>query len=410
MSNDNIRNKLGRFENQITPKKKTAPPKLKSKALPERYHKLADHVGGELCSHPAGSYVLIKTLYPIDYIHGTVSFSSARIDKIPLPAFYVKNLKGSVAEADLLFIDTETTGLGGSGAVPFLVGCASMTAKGFEVRQYLMPDYHDEAGMLEDIMVEFSDSKSLISYNGASFDLPLLLDRVIINRTAREIPYEHHLDLLHGVRRIFKRRLKDCRLSNIEEKLFNLKRVDDLPGYLVPSVYFEWLNEDNLDLMEDILEHNRIDIVSLYFLVSLLSRVYQSEGETLDSIEDLHGLARFFNRQKQIETVDNIYDKMEILSRDPLSPDMILFHAANFKRTNRIEKAVELWISIAEGDDKISYRANIELAKYYEHHKKDVKSALNYAQKAVVHCPYGPSEQKQVAHRLDRLKKKLKTV
>lgn len=409
MSNDNLKKKLGRFEQQITPKKQTAPPEKKIKQLPERYHKLAEFVGGELCQNPAGTYVLIKTVYPFDYAHGRISFDSARFESIPLPAFYVKNLSGNIDEAGLLFIDTETTGLGGSGAVPFLVGCASITAKGFEVRQYLMPDYHDEAGMLEELMAEFSGSRSLISYNGASFDLPLLLDRVIINRTAREIPYQHHIDLLHGVRRIFKRRLKDCRLSNIEEKLFELKRIDDLPGYLVPSVYFEWLNEDALDLMEGVLEHNRIDIVSLYFLVSLLASVYQSEGENLEWIDDLHGLARFFNRQKQTDTVGAIYNKMETLATEQLSPDMVLFHAGNFKRTGQLEKAIELYQTIAHTDQKESYRANLELAKYFEHHQKDAQSALEYTQKAQNICPYGPTEQAQVAHRLERLKKKLKS-
>lgn len=410
MNNDKLQKKLGRFENQITPQKKTAPQTNNKKQLPGRYAKLAQFVGGELCQNPAGTYVRLKTIYPFDYTHGVISFKSARFDEIPLPAFYVKNLKGAIKESQLLFIDTETTGLGGSGAVPFLVGCASITNEGFEVRQYLMPDYHDEAGMLEDLITEFSDKRSLISYNGASFDLPLLLDRVIINRTARSIPYEYHIDLLHGVRRIFKRRLKKCHLAHVEEKLFELKRIDDLPGYLVPSVYFEWLNQDSLDLMEEVLEHNRIDIVSLYFLVSLLAGVYQSEGESLEWVDDLHGLARFFNRQKQNNTVDAIYDKMENLSAGQLSSDMILFHAANFKRTNRIEKAVELWLSIADDDGKESCRANIELAKHYEHRHQDIGTALKYAEKAHQIYPSGLTGQSQIVHRLERLKKKLKTL
>ncbi len=309
----------------------------------------------------------------------------------------------------MLFIDTETTGLGGSGTVAFLIGCASVNAEGLEVRQYLLPDYDDEAAMLEDLLSEFSDKKTLVSYNGATFDLPLMVDRMIINRNAKKIEKKNHVDLLHSARRLFKRRLQNCKLSNIEKELLGFIRKDDIPGYLVPSVYFEWLSSEELELMPGVLEHNRFDIVSLYFLVSHVASAYESEGETLDEIDDLHSLSKFYGRKKQVGSVVKVIDKIESIQINPLDEDILLFQAANFKKIGNFEKAEKFWETIAYSKSKESYRANIELSKLYEHRKKEIRKAIGYAQRAKEICPYGKSHILALDHRLERLNRKIKS-
>ena len=216
-------------------------------------------MGGELITNHAGAYVLVKKLYPFHYSHGNICLNEISLDDLPLAAFTPLTEEGIIHQKQLIFIDTETTGLGGSGVVPFLVGVGSLVENGFELRQYLLPDYSDESAMLEDISELFKSSISLVSYNGAAFDIPLLKDRLVINRTAKDIEHCHHIDLLHSSRRLFKRRLKDCRLINIETEILGFSRTDDTPGYLVPSIYFEWLSSENLDLMLSVLEHNRLE-------------------------------------------------------------------------------------------------------------------------------------------------------
>ncbi|MFQ5453616.1 MAG: ribonuclease H-like domain-containing protein, partial [Candidatus Zixiibacteriota bacterium] len=190
---DNLHKKLNRFQNHII---KSEKPK---RDLPERYLRLANFLKGKIVSNYAGSYCLVKTLYPFEYCHGNMMLRNI-IDNhsLPLSTFTVKNETENLELSSMLFVDIETTGLGGAGVVPFLIGCGILTDYGFEIHQYLLPDYSDECSMLEDLLNQLSSDKTIVSYNGAAFDLPIIQDRMIINRVASEFNYKHHIDLLHS--------------------------------------------------------------------------------------------------------------------------------------------------------------------------------------------------------------------
>ena len=174
----------------------------------------------------------------------------------------------------------------------------------------------------------------------------------------------------------------------------------------MPSVYFEWLSSESLDLMPGVLEHNRLDIVSLYYLVSHIAAAYESEGENLDEIDDLHSLSKFYSRKKNLNSAVNVIDKIESLQIGRLDEDIIFYQAINFKKIGDFEKAEKLWESIACFESKESYRSNIELSKLYEHRKKEINRAIEYAQRAKEICPYGKSHISALNHRLKRLNKK----
>ncbi|MDH4032918.1 MAG: ribonuclease H-like domain-containing protein, partial [candidate division Zixibacteria bacterium] len=303
---------------------------------------------------------------------------------------------------------TETTGLGGSGAVAFLVGCGSVTENGFEVRQYLMPDYSDEAAMLEALQEEFSSDKTLVTYNGAAFDLPLLRGRMIVNRVARELAMADHLDLLHAARRLFRRRLGDCSLTNVERELFEFYRQDDVPGYLIPSIYFDWLGTRRLDGLLGVLEHNRLDIVSLWFLAVMVAEAFASDGSTLDSADDLHSLARVYSRRKYHHKVVDLCRRREEIQPGVAQPDVALFQAQAFKRAGEKEQAASLWRSLSGGDSREAYWANLELAKHFEHSTRDYHQALRFAKMAQRICPYGKSHRDSLKHRIKRLTTRIK--
>jgi uncharacterized protein YprB with RNaseH-like and TPR domain len=282
MNSDNLKNKLRRFDSHIQPagkRSETAP-------APDHYQLMAEHLGGELVSNYAGVYCLVRTRYSRQYRHGALELAPDRsLRPLTRSAFTVQAQPGRVDPSSLLFLDTETTGLGGAGAVAFLVGCGSLVDNEFEVRQYLIPDYSDETAVLEAVLTELGEDKTVVTYNGAAFDLPLLRGRMIVNRVARDIPTADHIDLLHSARRLFRRRLADCTLTNVERELFDFHRDDDVPGYLIPSIYFDWLSERRLDNMVGVLEHNRLDIVSLWFLVNHIARAFESDGASLDAAE-----------------------------------------------------------------------------------------------------------------------------
>jgi len=405
MPDKNLKSKLERFSAHV----KAAPSPAKSGTPPARYRRLSSEIGGRIVERPEGLYCVVETRYPKDHAHGTFMFDTAKDGPVQRAAFTAMEEPGQIDTRSMLFIDTETTGLGGAGTVPFLVGCGSLKRGRFEVHQYFLPDYADEAAMLEDLLAEFTPDRVLVTYNGAAFDLPLIRDRMIINRVASDIEFKHHLDLLHTTRRLFKRRLSDCTLTNIEASVFGFQRVDDISGYLIPSIYFEWLSEESLDLMHQVLEHNRLDIVSLYCLVHHAAEVYATRGEVLDEVDDLHSLSRVFGRRKNTTLVKEVFERIDRADITPLAEDIILYHALNFKRLGDTGRAVEMWQSLCASTSRESYWANVELAKYFEHREKNLPLALEHALRADEICPYGRIHRQQLSRRLSRLREKLKS-
>jgi len=340
----NLRTRLDRLH-QGSSHNSQESPQLSSDASCQN---MASVLDGRAIQNTAGSYCLIEEALVQDYSHGSCLLEpTLEHHSLSLSAFSAHDQPGTVELTDLLFIDTETTGLGGAGAVAFLVGVGSIEEGTLEVRQYLLPDYSDEASMLEGLMEEFSPEKTVVSFNGAAFDLPLLRDRLIVNRVARQIPYAHHIDLLHSARRLYRRRLNDCTLVNLEQELLSFHRINDIPGYLVPSVYFEWLNTQCLDQMMTVVRHNRWDIVSLLFLADKISRVFETDGADLDEFYDLHSLARVYGRRKQTNRVVELYPLIDRSADGRLPDDIKFFHSLSFKRTGDIDRAVDMWLSLS---------------------------------------------------------------
>ncbi|MBI5265982.1 MAG: ribonuclease H-like domain-containing protein [candidate division Zixibacteria bacterium] len=371
---------------------------------PQRYHDLATTLGGTLRSNTSGCYCRLDTFadsfnqlgrFELGPLLATRSF--------PAAAFTLEEASGQISADNLLFVDTETTGLGGAGTVPFLIGCGQLKETGFEIRQYLLPDYSDETALLEDLLSEFSPDTVLVTYNGAAFDLPLLRDRFVINRVARQIPFAGHLDLLHSSRRLFKRRIKDCSLVNVEREVFGHIRREDIPGYLIPSVYFEWLNQQATGSLRLVLEHNRQDILTLAYLCHRISAAFESEGKSLDETDDLHSLSRIFGRRKQTSRAVSIFDRMAGEADRELSPDILLYQSFILKRSHDWPRACAIWQNLAERPGREGYWASVELAKYFEHREADIERARDFTRRALDLCPYGEEHLRRLDLRLKRL-------
>lgn len=404
MSKRALTEKLGRLTAHISPPKKS----LEETQFPARYKLLAEHTGGQLVKRNAGCYCLVRTVFPFGHVHGDLSLEKANENQsLSLAAFDFSKDELKIPHTSLTFLDTETTGLGGSGAVAFLIGLGRVTSEGFEITQYLIPDYSDEAAQLEDVYESLGNNSIIVSYNGASFDLPVLLDRMIINRIARKLEYEKHLDLLHSARRLFKRRLADCTLVNLERRLFSFYRNDDIPGFLVPSVYFEWLSSQELSRMNAVLEHNRFDILSLYFLAQLIEKAYRTNGHTLEHTEDLYSLSRFFERRSEPDKIERVFERVSEQGI-AVQPEAALHFARNFKRRQKYEMSVEIWKKVASEKDKQGFRACLELAKYFEHQAKDYLGALEFAGRAAKFDMATSEHITALEKRVGRLNRKLK--
>ena len=189
----------------------------------------------------------------------------------------------------ILYLDTETTGLGGSGTVAFLVGLGYLTDNGFEVHQFLMRDYPEEPYLLKHVAAGLGKFDVLCTFNGTTFDVPLLESRLLMNRMDRSCLDLPHLDLLHMCRRLWKLRLGRCNLGRLEEVILGKPREEDIPGSEVPQRYFTYLKTGQMSLLDDILKHNAQYIASLCVLLNHMADLYL-HPEKIRFSEDVYSI------------------------------------------------------------------------------------------------------------------------
>lgn len=308
----------------------------------------------------------------------------------------------------ILYLDTETTGLAGAGTVAFEVGLGWLAADGFHVRQLVMRDYPEERFLLEEVVRIAEGFDVVCSFNGKTFDLPLLRNRFIMNRIRTDCLDKPHIDLLHIARRVWKLRLQRCNLTNLEEALLGIPRVDDLPGAQVPERFFSYLKTGDFHLLDDVLEHNEQDIVSLQNLLCHMCRMYENP-EQLRFDEDVYSMGVALDRFRHTEEARRCYQlaggTMHAASQSRL--------AQSYRRSGERAEAVRVWkgmIARREGGTA----PYIELAKHYEHAEKDCEAALDVVRQAMIRLSEPTlfedsavqEERNALQYRYERLKKK----
>ena len=309
----------------------------------------------------------------------------------------------------LLFLDTETTGLsGGAGTLAFEIGLGFIEGRGMVVRQYVMRDYNEEAAMLLDIASLLPRFDTLVTFNGKSFDIPLLESRMVMNRIRVPLTQWPHLDLLHACRRVYKLRLGRCNLAALEEAVLGETRTGDLPGAQVPQRYFDYLKTREFALLEDVLRHNRQDVVSLAALTGHLCSAFRTP-EQLAHAEDVFGVGKTLLRGGHTEEGRRC---MRILGRSSMSPQARMVLSTSYKRSREWAQSVQVWTDmIARGEG--GTWPYVELAKYYEHVERDYARALRYAggalSRALNLTPLAGDEAElaSLRRRVERLKRKL---
>lgn len=277
---------------------------------------------------------------------------------------------------DVVFFDTETTGLaGGSSTVAFLIGVGYFENNQFICKQFLMNDYYQEKDMLEKLCGILETRKAVISYNGKSFDSHIINTRSILNRMKRPLNDMVHLDLLHAVRRLYKKRIQRCSLGNIEKQILKIEREGDISGALIPEVFFSYVKYGDDSMLETVISHNLQDIVNMCGVVVKLLEAYE-KPLSLEHNEDIYSQGVIFERLGYREKAKVCYNDLENYQ------DAIARLAYLAKTQNDYEKAVILFtkLSIIQIFDPTS---NIEIAKLFEHKLKDLDSALEHTNIAI---------------------------
>ena len=312
-----------------------------------------------------------------------------------------------------LFLDTETTGLsGGAGTVAFLVGIGYAEDDEFVVEQYLMKDYADEADMLDQLARRMERFDVVCTFNGRNFDLPLLQTRFTMCRMRDRWRDMEQLDLLYPARRTWKKRIGSCRLSRVEELILNQPREGDLPGSEAPRRYFEFLRTGEMELLSEVVEHNRQDIITLGTLLAHLCGLY-AHPEQEQNRADLFSMGRSLENQGELATARELYRIAAIPapagSISALAGNSVAAEAAwriyLLARKNRDAEAMRQILEQMALRRQLRDKIYVELSKLYEHRYKNYRRALRYADLAARYVE--PGEMEALNRRRERLRARL---
>lgn len=284
------------------------------------------------------------------------------------------------------FLDTETTGLaGGTGTYAFLIGVGRITKDGFLLRQFFMREHGEEPSMLQALAAHLAEFDVLVTYNGKAYDQPLLETRFRMVRSRPPFGRMDHLDLLFGARRLYRLRMENCRLVNLENQILGIERVGDLPGEMIPYVYFEYLRKKEAYRVAPIFHHNAVDILSLACLTGVVPWAFRSpETAPFTHGSDMVGVARWLRAAGKLEHAATLMSRaVERGLQDDLLWRTLWDLALLQRKLGQEADCLRAWQELSTCHNPHRVAALTELAKHHEHCTKDHPRALELTREAL---------------------------
>ena len=384
-------------------------------------------LGGAVVEHSDGAVIVVDREYRADMLHGRlpigeiVSTIAEGDDAVRLMAKAWPSAQGIAGR--LLFLDLETTGLfSGAGTQAFLIGCAAIDGTSIRVRQFLLPGFEHERALLSEMQNWASNYGAICTYNGRTFDVPLIETRYMFHRVPCALEGVPHLDMLHPARRMWRQRPltmgtpdpddSSCSLSVLEKQIAGLHRVGDVPGYEIPSRFFKFVRSGEARPLEAVMEHNRLDLVSLAALLARAIVLVTRGPSAAMTAQEAYGLARVYERGGAYENAEaSLLRTIEFAKRVGGEPEV---HAEALRRLawirrrdRRPHEAAEAWNELAvlpRCAAALRREAKEALAIHHEHRLKDLQAARQHALDLLAE---GVANRARVQHRLDRLERKL---
>lgn len=377
-------------------------------------------VNGDLVETPLGPCFVTEEQRPAGSAHGNVILSA--IHKHGDGAIAAVAQDDKLRDVDFeraAFIDTETSGLaGGTGTFAFLVGVGFFDGTTFRVRQFFMRDPSEEPALIHLLDTLLQEFETVVTFNGKSFDLPLLDTRFVLVRRQFPLKEAPHLDLLAPARRLWKERLPSCSLTSLEEHILDIFREDDVPGSLIPYLYFDYQRNGDAGPLERVFRHNVLDILSM---VSLAARMTEHFVQPTQA-GVIHG-ADWYSLGRCYETL-GWHNEAEQAYRQaltcPCAPTVRqrTFESLSFfyKRTAQWHQAIKMWEDLIDAGTTNRLYPYEELAKYYEHQEQEYEPAIQVVREALQRIeerelqPRRPRLRalSELRHRLARLERKQK--
>ena len=360
-----------------------------------------------------GETFVYEQRFPLSQQHGRIPLTLVSVPEV-LAAWGKDERISTLPIEKFVFFDTETSGLaGGTGTYAFMVGAGRVEGDEFILAQFFLRDPAEEPAMLEALAEFIAPCEVLVSYNGKSFDAPLLQTRYRLHEMP--VPFDEyaHIDLLHLARRLWRDRLPSRTLQYIEANVLDVTRTsEEVPGYEIPYLYFDYLRDRDATPIKGVFYHNEIDILSLAVLLTHASAMLADPfGENVQHSLDVIAIAKLFEDLNRWDEAARLYEHglSDQLSEEDFGRAVKRL-AVLQRRRGDIESAVRWWEQA--GEEGHIY-AHVELAKHYEHRVKDYALAEEYTHRAqgllngsqlpVYERAYWEGE---LSHRMERLIRK----
>ena len=396
---------------------------------------IAATLGGEVCEGTRGTYVIVRRR-----VDGQRRAGDSRIEQETDldPTALDLLARSSESSADpptggrsgpVLFLDLETTGLsGGAGTVAFLVGVGFFSGGAFHTSQYVLTSMQAEPALLAGVGPLLESASAVVTFNGKSFDLPVMETRWLFHRMPLPWAGAPHLDLLHPARRLW--RYRRCTLAALEEIVLGVTRKGDVPGAEIPARYFGYLRRGDATLLLPVLEHNHLDLLSLAVLTARSCRLVNGGAAAATDERQCLGLGRLYDRAGRCADAMTCYQAAaemadaaaraeqgaataarRVTSGDepPVQVEARYRIALRLRRERRFEDAAHVWQQLAgmRGVPPVIMRdATAALAMHHEHRVKDFGTASVFARRTLA-SETDPTRRQAARHRLARLKRKL---
>jgi uncharacterized protein YprB with RNaseH-like and TPR domain len=392
-------------------------------------------LGGDVLATELGPCVVVERRYAADHRHGCLALGSCAGHLDPRSTAFAL-LAGVAHTSDeprpgdepnpLLFVDLETTGLaGGAGTHAFLVGCAWFEDEVLRVQQFFMVGHALERALLGAVRERIDRGGPLVTYNGRAFDVPLLETRYVYHRQAPPFGSRAHLDMLPIARRLWRyarpavqipgAQTDSCALSALERVIFAVQRTGDVPGFQIPGRYFAFLRTGDAVPLEPVLEHNRLDLVSLAALTARALSLLAHAPEGAERPRELLGVARIFDRVGLSERAEQCYARAVAMTAgswheddDLVAGEALRGLALRCRRAARHAEAARHWEALTRlyrCPPALRREALEALAIHHEHRSRDLDRARSFAEQSGRLARLG-WEQDDAGRRLARLERK----
>jgi uncharacterized protein YprB with RNaseH-like and TPR domain len=373
---------------------------------------------GRLQTTLHGEAFVVETLYTPEYRHGR--FGLRATASLQTMAEWAGEPHLAACESPgLVFLDTETSGLaGGTGTYAFLIGVGRFQGDHFRLLQFFMRDPTEEPAQLAALTDFLQPCEALVTFNGKSFDVPLLNTRYTIHRRPTPLASPAQLDLLHLARRLWRDRLPSRALGQLEIHILGANRThEDVPGWLIPQLYFDYLRSGDARPLKGVFYHNAMDVVAMAALLTHMAQLLDDPLSTaLEHGLDVVALGKLFEDLGRLEAAVQLYERGLAYHNLPEESywDAQRRLSLAHRRRGDLAAALATWRLAAEGRQ---IYAHVELAKYYEHQARDYREAARWTQAALnlLNTPTFPRHERRLwladlQHRLARLQRKLKQV